>query len=81
MESEIFKAKRSEVNQGGSWNNYEKIYDEDEPLKELDTDARLWRVCNDETDRIDGELVDGWAKSLDTQIIFVRFQKTLEGKW
>lgn len=56
---------------GGTWNNYEKIYDEDDCLKELNDDARLGRVANDETNRIDTEMVNDWTKSLDTLLLFV----------
>lgn len=62
---------KAEILLGGTWNNYEKIYEEDECYKELDTDARIWKVSNDESDRNDNELVDDWTKSLDTQLLFV----------
>jgi hypothetical protein len=34
--------------------------------------ARVWRIYNDEADRIDAEMVAGWRGTLDTLLIFVR---------
>lgn len=40
-------------------------------MKELDNGARIWCAFNDETDRIDGQLIAGWIASLDLLLIFV----------
>ena len=56
---------------GSTWTNYKKIYDDDEYLKELDEGARVWRVYNDESDKADAEMVDGWRNTLNTLFIFV----------
>lgn len=53
------------------WNDYEKIYEEDQNKEELDAEARVWRVSNDESERIDIELVARWTSTLDTLFIFV----------
>ncbi|CAE6478443.1 unnamed protein product, partial [Rhizoctonia solani] len=42
----------------------------DEPGKELDADAQVWKTYVRETDQVDGELVDGWNKSMDVILIF-----------
>lgn len=56
----------------GVWNDYEKIYPDDEYRKEMEDGARVWRVYNDEAERIDREKLDDWKSTLDTQLIFVR---------
>lgn len=53
------------------WNDYEKIYEEDQNKEGLDAEARVWRVSNDESERIDIELVARWTSTLDTLFIFV----------
>lgn len=53
------------------WNDYEKIYEEDQNKEELDAEARVWRVSNDESERIDIELVARRTSTLDTLFIFV----------
>jgi hypothetical protein len=40
------------------WRNYEEIYLEDECLKELEDDARVWRVHNSEDNRIYAEMAE-----------------------
>jgi hypothetical protein len=42
-------------------------------MEEMGDNARVWRVFNDEADRIDAERVDGWRSTLDTLLIFVSF--------
>ncbi|CAE6426717.1 unnamed protein product [Rhizoctonia solani] len=42
----------------------------DEEGKELDNDAQVWRTYVKEADRVDEELVDGWNKSMDVNLIF-----------
>ncbi|CAE6456626.1 unnamed protein product [Rhizoctonia solani] len=42
----------------------------DEPGKELEQDAQVWKTYVRETDQVDGELVDGWNKSMDVILIF-----------
>jgi hypothetical protein len=56
---------------GGYVWNYEQIYEEDEVAKAMDDDARVWRVYNDEAERQDADMVDGWRSTLDTLLIFV----------
>jgi hypothetical protein len=51
--------------------DYEQVYDPDEPRKTMSDDARVWRVYNDESERQDADLVEGWRSTLDTQLIFV----------
>ncbi|CUA75813.1 hypothetical protein RSOLAG22IIIB_12001 [Rhizoctonia solani] len=43
---------------------------DDEPGKELGPDAQVWKTYVKETDQVDGELVDGWNKSMDVILIF-----------
>ena len=57
--------------QGKNVWDYEQIYDPDEPHKAMSDDARVWRVYNDESERQDADLVEGWRSTLDTQLIFV----------
>jgi hypothetical protein len=57
---------------GNSQVDYEQIYPEDGYMHEMDENARVWRACNDESERIDIELVEAWNGILDTQILFVR---------
>ena len=56
---------------GSAWKNYDEIYAENEHMKEMDDEARVWRVYNDESERIDFEIVEGWTSTLDTLFIFV----------
>ncbi|CAE6451178.1 unnamed protein product [Rhizoctonia solani] len=42
----------------------------DERGKELGQDAQVWKTYVKETDQVDGELVDGWNKSMDVILIF-----------
>jgi hypothetical protein len=42
-------------------------------MEEMGDNARVWHVYNDEADRIDAEMVDGWRSTLDTLLIFVSF--------
>ena len=41
-------------------------------MEEMSENARVWHVYNDEAERIDAELVDGWIGTLDTLLLFVR---------
>jgi hypothetical protein len=52
--------------------DYNQKYPEDDYMEEMSDNARVWRVYNDEADRIDAEMVDGWRSTLDTPLIFVR---------
>ncbi|CAE6423398.1 unnamed protein product [Rhizoctonia solani] len=47
----------------------------DEEGKELDPDAQVWKTYVREADLVDEELVDGWNKSMDVMLVFVRFHK------
>ena len=40
-------------------------------MEELSDGARAFLVANDESERIDNELVNGWLAALDTLFIFV----------
>jgi len=40
-------------------------------MEEMSDEARAWRMYNDEADRIDAELIEGWTGNLDNQLIFV----------
>jgi hypothetical protein len=40
-------------------------------MEELTEDARVWRVYNDEADRHEAEMVEGWRSTLDTLLVFV----------
>ncbi|CUA71108.1 Acetyl-CoA carboxylase 1 [Rhizoctonia solani] len=42
----------------------------DQPGKELDPDAQVWKTYVQEADQVDEELVDGWNKSMDVILIF-----------
>ncbi|CUA67280.1 hypothetical protein RSOLAG22IIIB_13359 [Rhizoctonia solani] len=42
----------------------------DEEGKELGPDAQVWKTYVKEADRVDEELVDGWNKSMDVNLIF-----------
>ena len=57
--------------------NYEAEYPEDEYTQEMGENARVWRVYNDEADRIDAEAVDRWRNTLDTLLIFVSEEQQL----
>ncbi|KAF8593226.1 hypothetical protein BDV93DRAFT_260165 [Ceratobasidium sp. AG-I] len=48
------------------------LADLDQHGDELGKNAPVWETYMKETDRWDGELVDGWNKSLDVILIFVR---------
>ena len=56
---------------GKTWNDYTKIYPEDEYMEEMGESARVWRVYNDEFDPIDVEKVNVWNGTLDTLFLFV----------
>lgn len=49
-------------------------------MEEMADNARVWRVGNDETNRIDAQAVEGWLSFLDTLLIFVRILKKLHLK-
>jgi hypothetical protein len=67
----LFLLLRSSV--ANNLGDYYQIYPEDEYDEEFKGDnARVWRVYNDEADRIDAEMVAGWRGTLDTLLIFVR---------
>jgi len=51
--------------------DYDEMYPEDEYMEELGENARVWKVYNDEADRMDTEAVDKWQSTLDTLLIFV----------
>jgi hypothetical protein len=46
-------------------------------MEEMGDHARVWRVYNDEADRIDEDMVTGWKGTLDTLLIFVGIILTL----
>ena len=51
--------------------DYYSLYPKDWLYEEMNDTARVWRVYNDEADRIDAEAVDKWNTTLDTLLIFV----------
>lgn len=55
---------------GRAWNDYTQQYPDDEYMKELDESAKVFLVYNDETERGDTKLVNGWVGTLDTLLIF-----------
>lgn len=59
-------------------NDYNELYAEDDYLKELGNDAKVFNVYNDESDRYDYELVEGWIATLDTLLIFVSLFTTFD---
>ena len=54
---------------GSTWGDYKKIYPEDEYLKELDKGVCVWWVYNDESERADVEMVDGWKNTLNVRSV------------
>ncbi|KAL5635583.1 hypothetical protein ACGC1H_004400 [Rhizoctonia solani] len=46
------------------------IMERDEYGAEMGREARVWKIYVKETDRADGELVEGWNKSLDVILVF-----------
>lgn len=52
--------------------DYEQKYPEDERYHELDENARVWHVYNDEAEAFDADIVSEAGHSLDVLLIFVR---------
>jgi hypothetical protein len=44
---------------------------EDEWMEEFGSRARVWRVCNEENERFDAEMVSGWRDTADVLLVFV----------
>ena len=61
--------KRIAVRDQGDYNH---VYPEDDYMEEMGDHARVWRVYNDEADKLDEDMVTGWKSTLDTLLIFVR---------
>ena len=55
-----------------TWDDYAAKYPEDGWMKELNSHARVWRICNEENDRFDLEMVGGWRDTADVLLVFVR---------
>jgi hypothetical protein len=51
--------------------DYELKYEPDELFHEIESDARIWKVYNDEADFLDREMLEGAEDSLDILLIFV----------
>ena len=43
-------------------------------MEEMADNARVWRVANDETERSDAEMVNGWLGTVDSLLLFVSVQ-------
>jgi hypothetical protein len=54
-----------------SWDEYNFKYPEDEYGKEFGPNARVWRLCNDENERFDAEMIQGWRDTADVLLVFV----------
>lgn len=54
-----------------TWDDYNMKYPEDEWMEEFGPHARGWRVCNDENEKFDAEMVVGWRDTADVLLVFV----------
>jgi len=61
---------RPNYSSGTNWGDYNQIYPEDAYMEEMSEEARVWRVYNDEADRVDSEMVEVWKSTLNTLLIF-----------
>jgi len=61
---------RTDQSTGTNWGDYKHIYPEDAYMEEMSDGARVWRVYNDEAERVDAEMVEAWRSTLDTLLIF-----------
>jgi hypothetical protein len=52
--------------------DYDHKYPKDELFRELDDDARIWKIYNDEAEIFDREMVESAGDTLDILLIFVR---------
>lgn len=59
--------------------DYNAKYPPDEPLKELDETARVWRIYGDEALEVDDEMIQEYNESIDILLVFVRFGCDEEG--
>ena len=50
---------------------YERKYPLDEPGKEFDANARVWRIYYDEAREIDDEVIKEYKESIDVLLVFV----------
>lgn len=55
----------------GSRTDYETLYPNEAEKEDTGDDARVWRVCNQESSNFDYELVNRWLSILDSLFIFV----------
>ncbi|KIK58387.1 hypothetical protein GYMLUDRAFT_1006106 [Collybiopsis luxurians FD-317 M1] len=54
---------------GGDKYDYEKIYADDPLYEELAFKARVWKVYNDEMDKLDSDRVEDWRDGLDALLV------------
>ncbi|THU78830.1 hypothetical protein K435DRAFT_876209 [Dendrothele bispora CBS 962.96] len=50
--------------------DYANIYADDAPYQELNPNARVWKVYNDEADKLDLDTVEDWRDGLDALLVF-----------
>jgi hypothetical protein len=53
--------------------DYRRKYAEDPPYKELDSEARMWHVYNDESQIFDDDMMIESGDNLDILLVFVCF--------
>ena len=58
---------------GGDKYDYENIYADDPFYEELAPNARVWKVYNDEMDKLDSDRVEDWRDGLDALLVLVCF--------
>ncbi|KIK58370.1 hypothetical protein GYMLUDRAFT_171142, partial [Collybiopsis luxurians FD-317 M1] len=54
---------------GGDIYDYENIYGDDPMYEELKPNARVWKVYNDEMDKLDSDRVEDWRDGLDALLV------------
>lgn len=60
------------------FDDYRQKYGDDGPGMEMGPDARVCRVYNDEADKYDKEMLDGWHESLNILLTFVSQTQALQ---
>ncbi|KAF5344556.1 hypothetical protein D9757_014886 [Collybiopsis confluens] len=60
---------QSPLQLGGDKYDYENIYGDDPMYEELKPNARVWKVYNDEMDKLDNDRVEDWRDGLDALLI------------
>ncbi len=49
-----------------------EIYPRDQRGEELGKNARIWRIYTDEARKADARMTEGWNRSIDVLLVFVR---------